>query len=119
MISFLNKCKKKFQYAFAGLWDGMFHDQSIILQFLLAFIVLIVCACLSLTRMEWVIIIFAIGFVLALEFINSAIEEMVDMVCPQWDVRAKKIKDYAAAAVLIASLTAAFAGICVIGGKIF
>lgn len=119
MISFLKKYSKKFVYAFAGLWDGLYHDRSILTQVLLGCVVIFICSVLSLTKQEWMIIIVVIGFVIAMEFMNSAIEQIVDFICPTWDERAKKIKDYAAAAVLVASTTAAIIGLLVIGGKIF
>ena len=42
---------------------------------------------------------------LALEFVNSAVEEVVDYVSPEWDEFAKHAKDYCSAAVgLVAAL---------------
>lgn len=69
--------------------------------------------------MEWALIFIVIGSVIALEFVNSALEEVVDMVCPQYHKSAKKIKDYAAAAVLLMSIVAAIVGVIIIGGKLW
>ena len=107
MISFLKKYGNKFRYAFAGLMHGLLHDRSIVLQAVLGMVVLAVCACLGLEAMEWCVILIVIGAVIALEYINSALETIVDMVSPQYSEGAKKAKDYAAAAVLVMSLAAA------------
>lgn len=119
MISFLKKYVNKFRYAFAGLAHGLCHDHSIALQVALGALVLAVCIALQLTAMEWCCILIVIGAVIALEYINSALETIVGMVSPQYSEGAKKAKDYAAAAVLVMSLAAAAVGIIIIGGKLF
>lgn len=118
MLSCLRKYINKFRYAFAGLCDGILHDHSITLQCLIGLCVLAVCICLPLTCWEWVLIILLIALVIAFEFINSAIEAITDEISPEYSLAAKKIKDYAAAAVLIVSLAAGVAGIIIIGGKL-
>lgn len=118
MKSFLKRSVHKFRYAFAGLWDGLRHDRSILMQACIAVAVIIVCAWLSLSLAEWLAVAAMILLVLSAEFINSAIEELCDHCYPQYDVRAKKIKDYSAAAVLLVSILAALVGIYVIGGKL-
>lgn len=118
MILFLKKYINKFRYAFAGFFDGISKDSSIRLQCCIGLIVLGVCFFLPIQLWEWIVILFAIGIVIALEFINSAIETVVDMISPQYSAGAKKVKDYAAAAVLVISIIAAIAGLLIIGGKI-
>jgi len=48
-----------------------------------------------------------------LEIINSAIEGLVDLVQPEFDPRAGKIKDLAAASVLVGAVFAALVGLIV------
>ena len=119
MISFLKKYALKFRYAFAGLFHGITHDHSIALQCILAVLVMVVCCFLKLSKMEWICIVVMIALVIAFEFMNSAIETIVDFVCPQYHESAKKIKDYAAAAVLVVSISAAVVGVIIIGGKLW
>lgn len=119
MISFLKKHLVKFKYAFAGLLHGLFRDKSIALQALIGICVLIVCLFLSLSIVEWICICIMILLVLAVEFINSAIEHIVDFISPQYHKQAKIIKDYAAAAVLLISMIAALVGLYIIGGHLF
>lgn len=117
MISFLKKYINKFRWAFAGLFHGITHDKSIFLQCLLGFGVVVVFLFLHLTMMEWCIVVLLIGSVITLEFINSAIETIVDFVSPQYHEKAKIIKDYAAAAVLVMSLAAAIIALLILKGK--
>ena len=118
MKSFLKKYIHKFQYAFAGLFDGIAKDASIRLQVVLGLGVIVVRLFLPLNVIEWSILLLLIGIIIALEFINSSLETIVDMVSPHYSEGAKKAKDYAAAAVLVMSMIAALIGLGIIGGKI-
>lgn len=118
MKSLRNKYMHKFRYAFAGLIHGVLHDHSIALQSVIGAVVLLLCVVLHLTVMEWCAVWIVIGAVIALEFVNSALETIVDMVSPQYSEQAKKAKDYAAAAVLVMSIAAAVVGCIIIGGKL-
>ncbi len=119
MKSFLKRYVDKFAHAICGLFHGLWHDRSITLQFFNGICVILICACLRLRPHEWVIIMAMILMVISAEFINSALEECCDKLFPQYDERAKKIKDYSAAAVLLLSILAALVGIYVIGGKLW
>lgn len=68
---------------------------------------------------EWCWLIVAIGFVFAAEMFNTAIEFLTDLVSPQFHPLAKKVKDVAAGAVLIAALSAVAIGLVVFLPKLF
>lgn len=119
MKSFLKRSIAKFRYAFEGLGHGLLHDRSIRIQAVIGASVIVLCLPLSLYPYEWVLILSMILLVLAAEFMNSAVEALCDKIYPDYHIQAKKIKDYAAAAVLLISMIAALVGILVIGGKLF
>ena len=103
MKEFLNK----FKHAFDGLWHGLRNDKSIQLQVLLAVSASIVfIVFFDLEKYQGLFVIIVMALVIAFEFINSAIERTVDMITDTYDERAKHIKDYAAAAVLIICILA-------------
>ena len=60
---------------------------------------------------EWIAVIFCIGFVFALELVNSSIENMADFVSKEYHDLIKKTKDLAAGAVLIGAIAAAIIGL--------
>jgi diacylglycerol kinase len=62
---------------------------------------------------EWFAVIFAIGIVIAFEAINSAIENLADFVSPQEHHLIKKVKDLAAAGVLVSAISAAIVGLLI------
>lgn len=68
---------------------------------------------LDLTKSEWVAVIIVIGIVLTAESFNTALEEFCDMVKSDPDPHIGKIKDLAAAAVLLAAITAAAVGLLI------
>jgi diacylglycerol kinase (ATP) len=77
------------------------------------------CACIlvilagwyfHVTRIEWILIVFCVVAVFAMEFINTAIEWVVDSIYKEQHELAGKIKDVAAAAVLITAMGAAVTG---------
>lgn len=70
---------------------------------------------LGLTRMEWAIIILTVAIVWMAEFINTALEAVVDLASPDLHPLAKVGKDVAAAAVLIGALTAVLVGLLILG----
>jgi diacylglycerol kinase len=70
---------------------------------------------LGVGRMEWAVLGLAVGLVWASEFMNTAIEAVIDLTCPQMHPLAKTGKDVAAAGVLLAAGAAALAGLLVLG----
>lgn len=68
---------------------------------------------LGIERLEWIAIVTVIVLVLALEAVNSAIEALVDLASPGHHELARRAKDLAAGAVLIASVGAAVVGLIV------
>lgn len=65
------------------------------------------------TKLEWCLLAGSIGLVLAAEIFNTAIETLTNLVSPQHNSLAGKTKDLAAAAVLVAAITAAIVGLII------
>jgi diacylglycerol kinase len=70
---------------------------------------------LGIPRLEWAIIVLAIALVWMAEFLNTALEAVVDLASPEDNPLAKVGKDVGAAAVLIAAIGAAIIGLLVLG----
>ena len=109
---------KSFTYAFNGL-KVLFQEEHNSWIHLFATVCVIVAGIwLKISLLEWVAVAFAIGLVFSGEIFNSAIEDLSDVVCPERDDRIKKVKDLAAAAVLVNAITAAVIGLLVFVPKI-
>jgi undecaprenol kinase/diacylglycerol kinase (ATP) len=109
----LGKKIYKIRYALNGLRTAWVEELSFKLQIISAVIVLGAGWMFNFSPLEWILIVFAIGFVLAAEVFNTALEELCDKFKSDPDPHIAKIKDLSAAAVLLASGTALLIGIIV------
>lgn len=114
----IRKRLKSFSYAFNGLRLLIKEEHNAWVHLLATICVVIFGFVLSLSPLEWIAVIFAIGFVFAMEAINSSIERIADFISPERHDMIKQIKDISAAAVLIAALTALIVGLLVFVPKI-
>jgi len=81
--------------------------------------VLIAGILFQISTLEWAIVLFCIGWVFALELINSAIENTADLVSKEKNDAIKKIKDLSAGAVLVAAIASATIGLIIFLPKLF
>ena len=65
---------------------------------------------LNINPIEWCLVIFAIGMVIAAEGFNTSIEYLTNLVTSDYHELAKKTKDVAAGAVFLTAITAAIIG---------
>ena len=70
---------------------------------------------LRLPARDWAVIILTTAVVFAAEFMNTAIETVVDLASPDHHPLAKIGKDVGAAAVLVAALAAILIGLLILG----
>jgi diacylglycerol kinase len=109
---------KSFTYAFNGLKVLFREEHNSRIHLFATVLVIIAAVLLKLSVLEWAAVAFAIGLVFTGEIFNTAIEDLSDVVCPEHDERIKKVKDMAAAAVLVNAITAAAIGLLVFVPKI-
>ena len=109
---------KSFSFAFNGL-RILFKEEHNSRVHLFATIIVIIAAILfEVNIYEWVAIVFAIGLVITVEIINTAIENIADYLTTDKNEKIKKIKDLSAAAVLISAMTALLIGLIIFLPKI-
>lgn len=114
----LDRTVCKFGSAFEGVYAGIRYDRSILIQVLIALISIVVFWLLKIDTIEWLFVISAIFVVLITEFLNSAVEDICDLLIKNYDLHVKEIKDIAAAAVLIAAVYAVLVAAIVLSGRI-
>ena len=102
-----------FKYALVGTVSALKEEPNLKFHFLVALLVIITSALLNISREDWMIVIFLIGFVISVELTNTAIEAVVDAFTDKEHPGAKLAKDISAGAVLIAALTSLVVGIIV------
>ena len=101
---------QSFKFAFKGLRMLVKEEHNFRIHLLATVLAIVFGLLFRLNRMEWVAIIFAIGFVLVTEILNTVIENLTDFVSPEFNEKIGKIKDVAASAVLVAAFVAVATG---------
>jgi undecaprenol kinase/diacylglycerol kinase (ATP) len=113
------KLIKSFGYAIKGMFIALREEQNMRIHLLAIAVVTVSGIYCGLSAIEWAIIALAIGFVVSMEMVNSAIESIVDHISPEFTKEAGKIKDLAAGAVLVAAIVATVIAVYIFGNKIF
>ena len=113
-MRFVRNVVMAFVYAFAGIRFVM-RQRNPRIQVVVGTCVCALAAWLRVSRIEWAMLVLCIGFVIAAESINSAVEAMVDILSPEIRPEAKIAKDTAAGAVLIAAIAAVVVGLLILG----
>ena len=106
-------------YALRGLKVAYAEESNFQIQIVLAVLALLFGAYFNLSVIEWLFILCSTGLVLTAELINTALEELCDMLKVTHDPHVAKIKDIAAGAVLVASSTALLIGLVIFLPKFF
>ncbi|WP_199140126.1 diacylglycerol kinase family protein [Pedobacter sp. ASV12] len=114
----MNKLLQSFGYAFKGLAYAFRSQLNFKLHCVVTALVVALGLYVQLSVAEWLWISLAIALVLAAELFNTAIEVLVDLVSPTWNDKAGKVKDVAAAAVLLIALLALAIGLFIFVPKL-
>src|SRR5215208_2199531 len=113
--SFLHSRLAAFGHAFRGWWYVLRTQHNAWIHSIVAALVIAVGLWVRLKPLDWAIIVLTIAMVFTAEFINTAIEAVVDLASPVHHPLAKVGKDVGAGAVLVAALAAALVGLLILG----
>lgn len=102
--------KNPFRAALAGVAEAFRTQRNMRIHAVAAVAAAGLGVWLGLARWEWVVLVFCLSLVPALECVNTALEATVDLASPSRHPLAKRAKDCAAAAVLLASSGTAAVG---------
>jgi len=108
-----------FRHAFLGWWYVIRTQRNAWIHAVISTVVILGALWLHLELLEWAILLLTIALVWTAEFINTALEAVVDLASPEQHPLAKVGKDVGAAAVLIAALTSILVGLLVLGPPIW
>ncbi len=110
---------KSIGYALKGAILLFKTEASIKIQFFIALLLTAMGFFFNISTTEWIIQLLAIGLVMSIEGINTAIEEIANFIHPEYHNKIGLTKDIAAGAVLIASIFASAIGLIIYIPKIF
>lgn len=109
----LRKRLRSFRFAFNGIRLLITCEHNAWIHCFIAVCTIAAGCAVSLSPAEWIVVVFAIGMVLAAEAVNSSIEALADVVSPGYNEAIKRTKDLAAGAVLILAVSAAIVGLII------
>ena len=114
----ITKFSKSFGFALTGIKIAWREELNFKIELACGLLALLAGLLLHISLTEFAIIALTIGFVLAIEGLNTALEELCDKFQPTHDPHIAKIKDLAAAAVLISSIGAILVALFIFGPHI-
>lgn len=109
----LHKKLQNLRHTWNGLKIVWQEEVSFKIQIWIGFATLLFGWLFQISSSQWLAITIVAGMVLTAETFNTALEEFCDMVKNDPDPHIAKIKDLAAAAVLISTLTAVAVGVII------
>lgn len=115
MLAFLKSRAHSFRHAFSGWWFVLRTQRNAWIHAIFSVLVVLLSLWLGINARDWAVIIIAIAMVWTAEFLNTALEAVVDLASPQRNDLARRGKDVGAAAVLIAAGSSALIGLLVLG----
>jgi len=108
-----------FRHAAAGWWYVLRTQRNAWIHAVASTLVFVAGLWLGLNRIEWAVILVTIAIVWMAEFVNTALEAVVDLASPDLHPLAKIGKDVGAAAVLVGAATAVVVGLLVLGPRLW
>ena len=100
-------------YAFNGAVKLITTEHSIMVQFAIALLMTVAGFYMNITATEWLFQTMAIGLVVSVEGLNTAVEKMADFIHPNYHESIGFIKDISAGAVFFAAITAIVIGLII------
>lgn len=117
LLSF-SRLLKSFKYAASGLIYALREEQNLRIHLIAAIFVAVLGYVFKVSKLEAIVLIFAIASVFTAELINSIFERIVDILKPRLHPYAEKVKDMMAAVVLVAAIASFAIGFIVFLPKI-
>lgn len=110
---------RSFKYAKDGAEHALKTQRNIWIHFFIGLAVLALGVGLKVSFVELAILVLTVFIVIAVELLNTAVEELVNILSPERRIEAALAKNVAAAAVLLASAGAFVVGLLIFLPRVF
>ena len=100
----LNRIIFSSKYSIEGLAYAYKTEKSLVLHSILSTCAIILGFVLNISINQWIVLLIALGVILMIELLNTAIEAVVDMVTLEYNELAKIAKDCGSAGAFVASI---------------
>src|SRR3989344_5278497 len=112
-MKYKNKIHHSFKFAFNGIVQALRDNRNLRIHVFIGILVFILSFVLGLTKIEKIVVMVMIMLVISAEMINTALEEMTDLITEEHKQEAKAAKDVAAGMVLVTAIGAIIVGIVI------
>ncbi len=102
---------KSFVFAYFGILHVVATQRNMGVHCVIAIPTLLATQLLGLTWMENTVVLLCVALVLACELVNTSIEELCDVISPEYHPSVRRAKDAAAGMVLISAIVSAAIGL--------
>jgi diacylglycerol kinase len=114
----MKKFTESLGFAVEGIKETSQTEANFKTHLVIASIATLFGVLLSISSIEWIIVLLLIGLILSAELMNTAVELLADEVSKNYNKTIKKVKDAMAGAVLLLSIFAAIIGLIIFTPKI-
>lgn len=109
----MKKISKSFSYASQGIIQAFKTERNLRVHFTITVFILALGLLLGVTELEMLVLFLTITLVIIMELLNTALEEIVDLISPNYSEKAKIAKNVAAGAVLAAAINSVIVGLLI------
>lgn len=115
----MKKIIRSFGYAFKGVKYAYTTQLNFKVHAVATLATIVMGVFLHISLNEWLWIILAIALVITAEMLNTAIEILTDIVSPEWNEKAGRVKDLSAGSVIIVAAFAVISGLVIFLPKLY
>ncbi len=105
--------RESLSYAWNGLVYVYSSERNMRVHVFIASLVVSLCVVVGVDRVDFFMVILAVSGVLCAELLNTLVESLVDLMEPEYNLIAKRVKDIAAGGVLLTAFLSVAVGILV------
>lgn len=109
---------RSFGYAFNGFKWAFKTQKNLQIHVIALILVVILGIFFNVNISEWIVLFICFALVISAEIFNTALEKLTDIISPEYNEQAGKVKDVAAAAVLFSALISVICGLIIFVPKI-
>ncbi|PKG21786.1 diacylglycerol kinase [Niallia nealsonii] len=113
-----NNLFSSFRFALSGIVRAVKKERNLKFHLIISSIIIFLGFYYQVSAVNWMMLAIAMGLVITMEMMNTAIERVVDLVTKDFHPLAKEAKDIAAGAVLVAAVVSVVIGLIIFLPKI-
>jgi diacylglycerol kinase len=108
------KCVKGVRYATKGIFYAMRTEQNLRIQLVIGFVVLCSAILLKIPKLHVLILLIVSFLVIILELLNTAVEKLIDILCPHYNKKYGLVKDIVGGVALLGVVLSVIIGVAIL-----